>query len=151
MFPDADVHIVHAWHVPFEGFQRDSHVGKQVEADDQRVFEKFMKALIEDVPQLAEPTTGMVRRGAHAALTKEFDKHCAVSSEGLVVLGSHGGSGFRQATIGSVTSDLLRFLKPDVLVVNTRDAQNLCLLHRCRLRMQSFEPDLMLLVDVSRL
>ncbi|MEL7444832.1 MAG: universal stress protein, partial [Pseudomonadota bacterium] len=74
MFPDAQIHIVHAWHVPFEGFQRDGHVAGQVEEDEQRVFGKFMELLVKDAPHLANATTAMVRGGTHAALAAEFDK-----------------------------------------------------------------------------
>lgn len=34
----------------------------------------------------------------------------------LIAIGSHGHSGFRQALLGSTTSDLLRELDADVLV-----------------------------------
>lgn len=124
MFPQAQVHVVHGWHVPFEGFQRDSYVAEEVEADARKALDAFMKTLPEEEPSLAEATSALVRGGAFAAITTEFADRCELASEGLVVLGSHGTSGFRQAALGSVTSDLLRSLKPDVLVVNTRHADS---------------------------
>nr|WP_232367457.1 universal stress protein [Altererythrobacter lutimaris] len=122
MFPDAQVHVVHAWHVPFEGFQRDSYVAEEVEAHEQKAMETFMTALAEAEPSLSNATSALGRGGTHKTITREFEKRCDLASEGLVVLGSHGQSGFRQATLGSVTSDLLRSLKPDILVINTDNA-----------------------------
>ncbi|MEO1729936.1 MAG: hypothetical protein AAFR64_04290 [Pseudomonadota bacterium] len=45
--------------------------------------------------------------------------------DAVVALGSCGNTGFRQATLGSNTSDILRFLDGDILVVNTKDAPGL--------------------------
>lgn len=122
LLPDAQVHVVHAWHVPFEGFQRDSYVAEEVEADERKKLDAFMKSLAEEEPALKDATSALARGGPHKAMTNEFEKRCDLASEGLVVVGSHGTSGFRQATLGSTTSDLLRSLKSDVLVVNTNGA-----------------------------
>lgn len=124
MFPEAEMHVVHAWHVPFEGFQRDGYVARDVEAGERKRLDEFMEELASEEPALRDATSALVRGGAHNAMTTEFDNRCDFASEGLVVVGSHGTSGFRQAALGSVTSDLLRTLKADVLVVNTREAQN---------------------------
>lgn len=118
MFPDAAIHISHAWHVPFEGFQRDGYVAGEVEGQEAERLGAFVKALATREPRLAEATTGLVRGGAFDAVKDGLKRY----TNALVALGSHGATGFRQATLGSNTSDMLRFLDADILVVNTKGA-----------------------------
>lgn len=75
------------------------------------------------MPNLKNATFRLVRGGVHEALTSEIGAHNHDPAATLVVLGSHGMSGFRQAALGSVTSDLLRTLASDILVINTKNAQ----------------------------
>ena len=118
MFPDAKVHIAHAWHVPFKGFQRDGYVADETSDEERKKLEAFMEHLATRDPRLAEATMGLVRGGAYDSVKHGLTQHPGA----LVVLGSHGATGFRQATIGSSTSDMLRFLDADILVVNTKGA-----------------------------
>ncbi|MEO1490425.1 MAG: universal stress protein, partial [Pseudomonadota bacterium] len=118
MFPEAKIHVCHAWHVPFEGFNRDGHVATQVEGGDAELMGDFMNMLAEKEPRLTDATTSMVRGGAFQAVKEALEAH----PNALVVVGSHGATGFRQATLGSNTSDMLRFLDGDMLVVNTKGA-----------------------------
>lgn len=118
LFPEAGMHISHAWHVPFEGFQRDGHVAEQTEGEDARQLGEFVAALTKREPSLAKATTGLVRGGAFDAVKDGLKRF----PDALVALGSHGSTGFRQATLGSNTSDMLRFLDADILVVNTKAA-----------------------------
>ena len=118
MFPDAKMHIAHAWHVPFEGFQRDGYVATETEGDEAKKLDRFVAMLAERVPRLAQATTGLVRGGAYDAVKDGLKRF----PNALVTLGSHGATGFRQATLGSNTSDMLRFLDADILVINTKGA-----------------------------
>ena len=118
MFPEAKVHISHAWHVPFEGFQRDGYVATETEGDEAKRLSEFVQLLAEREPRLADATTGLVRGGAFDAVKDGLKRY----PNALVALGSHGATGFRQATLGSNTSDILRFLDADILVVNTKEA-----------------------------
>jgi nucleotide-binding universal stress UspA family protein len=119
LFPDAHVHVVHAWHVPFEGFQRDGYVADEVASEDARKLDEFMAMLAEREPRLSAATTGLMRGGAFDAVKEGLKTH----PDALVALGSHGATGFREATLGSNTSDLLRFVDADILVVNTKGAE----------------------------
>lgn len=119
MFPDAKIHVTHAWHVPFRGFQRDEYVADETSSGEGKKLDAFVKALAETEPRLAEATTGLVRGGAYDAVRDGLKLH----PDALVVVGSHGSTGFRQATLGSNTSDMLRFLDADILVVNTKGAE----------------------------
>ena len=121
MFPQAAVHVAHAWHVPFEGFQRDGYVADETEQQQGRMLTAFVRKLAEREPRLADATTGLVRGDAYDAVREGLKRY----PDALVALGSHGNTGFRQATLGSNTSDILRFLDGDILVVNTMDAPGL--------------------------
>lgn len=118
MFPNARFHIVHAWSVPFQAFNKDAYVANEIEADSKALMKKFMEELVARDGNLEGATSQLVRGDAVEALRKGLE----LNPSSLVVLGSHGASGFRQATIGSVTSDLLRYLDADTLVVNAADA-----------------------------
>lgn len=118
MFPEAKIHISHAWHVPFEGFQRDGYVATETEGDEAKRLDEFVTLLAGREPRLAEATVGLVRGGAFDAVKDGLTRY----PDALVAVGSHGATGFRQATLGSNTSDILRFLDADILVVNTKGA-----------------------------
>ncbi|MEO0689141.1 MAG: universal stress protein [Pseudomonadota bacterium] len=118
MFPEAAIHVAHAWHVPFEGFQRDGYVADETAGQEGERLAEFMNELADREPRLAEATTSLVHGGAYDAVNDGLKKH----EDALVVLGSHGATGFRQATLGSNTNDMLRFLDADILVVNTKGA-----------------------------
>ncbi|MEM6907259.1 MAG: universal stress protein [Pseudomonadota bacterium] len=118
MFPDAAIHITHAWEVPFKALQQDSYVAAETQQGEAEKMEKFKAALIERDPALANATYNLVQGGPLTAIRETL----ASDTSALVVMGSHGTSGWRQAAIGSVTSDLLRYIESDVLVVNTKGA-----------------------------
>jgi len=120
MFPEATFHIMHAWQVPFQAFNKDAYVADEIEREQATLMKNFMAELVKRNAAFANATHELVRGDAVDALRKGLD----VTPSALVVLGSHGASGFRQATIGSVTSDLLRYLEADTLVVNAADAHS---------------------------
>ena len=118
MFPNAKIHVVHGWQVPFQAFNKDAYVADEVEREQQTQLEAFVSELVERETALADCTFELVRGGTFEAISQGL----ALDPGALVVLGSHGTSGFKQATLGSVTSDLLRFLETDTLVVNAKQA-----------------------------
>lgn len=118
LFPEAKIHITHAWHVPFEGFQRDGYVADETEAEHANALAAFVNTLMEREPGLPEITSGLIRGGPFDAVRDGLERY----PDALVVLGSHGASGFKEATIGSNTGDILRFVDADMLVVNTKAA-----------------------------
>lgn len=116
MFPDAAIHVVHAWEVPFKGLQQDSYVVDETRAEHEKRMQAFMVDLVASEPALEKATVEMVQGGALQAIRKGLKR----DTNALVALGSHGASGWRQAAIGSVTSDLLRCVEADVLVINAK-------------------------------
>ncbi len=119
MFPNAKLHIVHAWHVPFEGWNKDAYVADEMVEGETGKMNAFLEKLTAEEPRLSEATTQLVRGNPIQAIRDGLGR----DPNALVVLGSHGSSGWRQAAIGSVTSDLLRFVEADMLVVNTKRAE----------------------------
>lgn len=118
MFPGARFHIVHGWHVPFQAFNTDAYVAEEIEAEARGYMDRFVTELKAREGGLASATSQLFRGDAVEALRQSL----ASRPTSLVVAGSHGTSGFKQATIGSVTSELLRFLDADTVVINSADA-----------------------------
>ena len=118
LFPEASIHIVHAWQVPFQAFNKDAYVAEEMERQSNDQMAEFVSELASKQPALADATSEVVRGGTYDAIKKGLE----LDPSALVVLGSHGAGGFKQATIGSVTSDLLRLLETDTLVVNAKAA-----------------------------
>lgn len=118
MFPDAAIHIVHAWHVPFQAWQQDRYVADETAQGEMEKMADFLAEIASREPRLAQATSQLVEGSAFQAIDAGLKR----DPTALVVLGSHGTSGFRQAAIGSVTSDLLRSVESDILVVNVKDA-----------------------------
>ncbi|GMN01740.1 universal stress protein [Erythrobacter sp. MTPC3] len=118
MFPDAEMHLIHGWHVPFQAFQKDQYVADEIESAERSNMEEFISALAVKEPRLGGVTFDLVKGGPTVAMRRGLE----TVPDALAVIGSHGASGFEQATIGSVTSDLLRCIEADTLVVNTKGA-----------------------------
>jgi nucleotide-binding universal stress UspA family protein len=113
LFPEASVHIVHGWHVPFDGWQQDRYVEGQSEAGFAAQMEQFVAALAAQEPRLGDATHELVRGAPGDAVRRALELDPAA----LVVAGSYGASGLRQAVLGSVVSDLLRQIDADMLVL----------------------------------
>ena len=95
LFPKADFQLIHAYHVTFEGWQKAEYVPET----RKRV------------------TTHLVYGSPGSALRKDIRE----SEAELLVLGTHGESALRHATIGSTANELLRSLPVDTLVVTNRE------------------------------
>lgn len=113
LFPDAEVTLMHAYHVPFEGLLKSDQVQADVREDACRQLDAF----------LAHPAVGPQYRERIEALLVEGEIEDAVAQTlrerdiDLLVMGAHGRSGFFHATIGSQAENLLRISDADTLVV----------------------------------
>ncbi|MHA7818761.1 MAG: universal stress protein [Erythrobacter sp.] len=119
LFPEADIRIVHGWHMPFQGFQKDAYVAEEIVTTQKASMRAFVADLVERDPRLEQAITDVVKGGAIEAVRQGLE----AEPDALVVVGSHGAGGFEQATIGSVTSDLLRVIDADTLVVSTKGVE----------------------------
>lgn len=105
LLPDAEFHAVHAYHVPFDGWQKAEYVREELRDHVEAEMKKFTEGHANLTGETVEGETGRV-------IAKALERHDCQ----LIAIGSHGHSGFRQALLGSTTSDLLRELDADVLV-----------------------------------
>jgi nucleotide-binding universal stress UspA family protein len=111
LFPSADFDLVHAYHVPFEGWQKAEYVRKDVEKAERQVFDEFLNEISPETRKRVTPR--LVYGSPGGALRKDICE----SEADLLVLGTHGESALRHATIGSTANELLRSLPIDTLVI----------------------------------
>lgn len=113
LFPEARIDLVHAFHVPYEGWLKSDDVRDYVRGEDQEGMDRF----------LAGPTIPAELRDRIDALVEEGETGSVIvrrlrdSGANLLVMGTHGRSGFAHATIGSQAEALLAGVDTDVLMV----------------------------------
>lgn len=114
LFPQARLHLVHAYHVPFESRIKSEEIQDLARSEAQEKLNALLAELPEDVrirvePHLAAGEPGGVLEAVAAKVWPD-----------LVVIGARGVSGLMQAAIGSVASSLLQRTPVDTLVVKER-------------------------------
>jgi nucleotide-binding universal stress UspA family protein len=116
VFPDIDIHLFHAYHVPYEGWLKSDVSREDIKIIAQREMDEFLNdpAIPDMVRKRISPHLGCGEIAT--ALGEAVD---AVGAD-LVVVGTHGRSGFKYAIIGSVAEELLSFVTPDTLMVRER-------------------------------
>lgn len=109
----AAVHVVHAFHVPFEGFL----------ASTQRAREAVRREYGERaLAQLARLVAPFARRVTCTTAVRAGDPRAVLLNEAarsraeLVVLGTHGRAGLAHALIGSIAEGVIADASCDVLV-----------------------------------
>lgn len=119
--PDAEAHIVHAFQVPFEGFQpgRETRNALKSERESElaAMIGQEMDALIASSADVdrreTPPQTAVVHGEVHAVLRKEIER----VKPDLLVLGTHGRVGIAHMVLGSVAEGFLNQPPCDVLTV----------------------------------
>lgn len=111
LFADRQLEVVHAFSVPFEGWQQADQVRDRMREAEQKVFDEFVAELR---PETRERISqNLIYGNVHTAMLRELEQGGA----DLVVIGTHGDSALRRAILGSTASDLLRLTPIDTLVV----------------------------------
>ncbi|AIT78396.1 universal stress protein [Novosphingobium pentaromativorans] len=113
LFPDAAIHLVNAYHVPYEGWLRSQEVKDEVTREAQAELDAFVQdaAIPESLRVRLSSSIGYGE--THTVVWNEVEK---VGAD-LVVLGTHGRTGFVPAVIGSMAESLLRCVPCDTLMV----------------------------------
>ncbi|WP_066552417.1 universal stress protein [Croceicoccus bisphenolivorans] len=113
LFPDRRMRVVHGWHVPFAGWQKAVHVRDETETAAKKALIAFVaeSGFPEPLRDRIEPLT--LEGGAERAVIDAIESY----RPDLLVLGTQGCGGFRQATLGSTASALLSSAPCDALVV----------------------------------
>ncbi|WP_374615055.1 universal stress protein [Sphingorhabdus sp.] len=113
LFPEAALHLIHAYHVPYEAWLRSDEVKLEVTREAQEELDAFVQD-----PAIPDPVRARIsaRLGYGESHTVVWDAAAEVGAN-LVVFGTHGRSGFIPAVIGSMAESLLRCVPQDTLMV----------------------------------
>lgn len=113
MFPDPTLHLVHAFHPPYQAWLKSDQTTGNVHCEEQRLMDRFLaKTAISD--NVFDRLNASIEEGdLGQVLFSKIDK----TKSDLVVLGTHGRSGFAHATMGSNAQAILGWAKQDVLMV----------------------------------
>lgn len=114
LFPQASITLVHAYHVPYQGWLKSDDVKADVRAEAHGELETFLKQIDPSVRARLDARLGEGETGTVIA------RELADASADLLVLGTHGRSGFVHATLGSQAEALLSSVNVDVMMVRER-------------------------------
>lgn len=115
LFPDTAITLVHAFHVPFEGWLKSDDVKQDVQAEAQEELDAFLAH--PDLAALKAHIEPLIEQGeTSSVVVRQLNR----TGADLLVLGTHGRSGFAHATIGSQAEALLAAVSVDVLMVRER-------------------------------
>ena len=117
LFPETRITLVHGFSVPFPSRQTAAYVREEIEASAQAGMDEFVASVADNGNLLKRLSSKIAFGHAHQAILtqKEGDKSI------LAAFGTHGESGLRHATIGSVANRLLNTLPVDSLIVKPLD------------------------------
>jgi len=97
--------------VPYEGWLKSDDVKAEVREEAQEELDKFLAKVVPDVRERLDARLGEGEIGTVIA------RELVDANADLLVLGTHGRSGFAHATIGSQAEALLALVDVDVLMV----------------------------------
>ena len=116
VFPDAELHLLHAFYVPFEAWNKAQYVADEIEEEAR----KKLSDLREELPEEVRSRTSIhLVRGSLCSAVNEVSRREGID---LVAVGSQGETGFRHATIGSQASSVLENAEVDTLLIGPRVA-----------------------------
>ncbi|MEP2101709.1 MAG: universal stress protein [Parasphingorhabdus sp.] len=118
LFPDIPLHLVHAYNVPYSGWLKSDQVAKDIGSEEAKLMERFLAQTTIDNSTFKRLEASNEKGELGVVLFKKIKE---VKSD-LVVLGTHGKSGFMRASMGNNARVLLGWLKQDVMMV--RDSQS---------------------------
>lgn len=114
LFPEAEITVWHSCHAAYEAFlnSEPTVIALQIEA------EREMKRFLASVAMPVETHRNLIPLvDVGKDLWSQAEKAVRDGACDLLVLGTHGRSGFAHATIGSRAAELLEFVECDVLMV----------------------------------
>lgn len=117
MFPEVPLHIVHAYNVPYSGWLKSDQVAKDIGSEEEKLMERFLAQTTISNATFKRLEASNEKGELGVAL---FNKIKKVKPD-LIVLGTHGRTGFMRASMGNNARVLLGWLKQDVMMV--RDPQ----------------------------
>ncbi len=112
LFPQSVITLVHAFHVPYEGWLKSGDVKEDIRIEAQAGLDAFLAH--EQVAPLKPRLKALIDEGDAVGVVLNQVKRTGAD---LLVLGTHGRSGFAHAAIGSQAAALLEAADLDVLMV----------------------------------
>eukprot|EP01013_Petalomonas_cantuscygni_P029775 TRINITY_DN55658_c0_g1_i1.p2 TRINITY_DN55658_c0_g1~~TRINITY_DN55658_c0_g1_i1.p2 ORF type:complete len:118 (-),score=25.82 TRINITY_DN55658_c0_g1_i1:5-358(-) len=113
MFPDARIDLVHAYHVAYGAWLKSDGVAEEMRCDAEQELQDFLPRMDLSEADLARVSPRLVEGNLHQSIFNMLDS----GEYDLLVLGTHGRSGFAMATIGSRASEMMGWSPVDVLMV----------------------------------
>ncbi|WP_108811694.1 universal stress protein [Sphingorhabdus sp. Alg231-15] len=117
LFPQVPLHLVHAYNLPYSGWLKSDQVAQDIGSEEAKSMERFLAQTTIDNATFNRLEASNEKGELGVVLFKKIKE---VKSD-LVVLGTHGKSGFMRASMGNNARVLLGWLKQDVMMV--RDPQ----------------------------
>lgn len=112
-FPDVPVVLAHTFDPPYKAWLESGSMSDELKKEAQTNMNNFVADLNLDEKQQARISVALLEGPIHQALYEEMEKR----ETDLLVLGTHGRSGFVQATIGSRAAEMLGWAPSDVLMI----------------------------------
>jgi len=115
LFPDTRVTIAHAYHLAYEAWLRSGESSSAMRDEAEQKMQAFVADLTADMAGDRQIETRLLEGSLHQSI---FDALGELNAD-LLALGTHGRSGFMQATMGSRASELMGWSPVDVLMVRS--------------------------------
>jgi nucleotide-binding universal stress UspA family protein len=113
MFPDAALHVLHVYDVPLDGWPGSNGKRPDLEEQAQRELEAFV-----DHPDLSQTMRSRISiHLGHGVMDNVVEQTAREVHSDLLVLGTHGKTGFLDFIVGSRAESLLFWSRTDTLMV----------------------------------
>ena len=118
-YPKADIHVVHAYALPFGGLVKDRDLKDYTLDQRTDAMEKILDALGRKLGKAKAKAFARL----HLVMAEEHHPSAAIHAEArktkadLIIIGTHGKSDLLTGIVGSVARDMIHNSKVDVLVV----------------------------------
>lgn len=116
--PDAVIHLVHAYDVPFKGFLYGRATHREVSKEEQLEFEQKVEAemvtFLADHEAKAPKFVHILKEGEVRGVLRREARRLKTD---LIIIGTHGRTGVAHAFLGSVADDMLREPPCDIVAV----------------------------------
>jgi nucleotide-binding universal stress UspA family protein len=119
--PSANLHLVHAYQLPFQGFLGRADIGGEVAYAERLEFNAFIQEEMDALEKRAErlgALSGYIRKTVEEGDPRVVLRSaCARVNAELLVIGTHARTGVSEAVWGSVATDILQNPPCDLLIV----------------------------------
>ncbi|WP_165799562.1 universal stress protein [Sphingomonas oleivorans] len=112
LFPTAPIRLVHAYHVPYESWLKSEGVREEIYAETEKELHDFLAG-----SNIGTLEGRLETRPVYGELETVVAQQLRETRSDLLVLGTHGKSGFAYATVGSHAADLLASMPCDILMI----------------------------------